>query len=102
MASAPGLTAFLAFPMRRLTRSISAYNSQRRKLVVSRDLGTETMSFLHAREDLEVQTSFTYLIEAIDKSYETSDRSVAGGQKMRAGLAAGKGRWCHRHHRDAD
>jgi hypothetical protein len=62
MASAPGLTTLLAFPMRRLTRTISAYNSQRRKLVVSRDLGAETMSLLHAREDLEVQTSLACLI----------------------------------------
>ena len=68
--------------MRRLTRAISAYNSQRRKLVVSRDLGAQTMSLLYAREDLEVQTSPTCLIGAIDKPYETSDRSVAGGQKM--------------------
>ena len=54
MASAPGLTTFLAFSVRRLTRAISAYNSQRRKLLVSRDLGADTMSLLHAREDLEV------------------------------------------------
>jgi hypothetical protein len=82
MVAVPGLTTFLAFPIRRLTRAISAYNSPRQKLVVSRDLGVETMSLLYAREDLEVQTSLTRLIKATDKSYETSDRSVAGGQEM--------------------
>ena len=82
MASASGLTTFLAFPMRRLTRAISAYNSQRRKLVVSRDLGADTMSLLCAREDLEVQAPLTCLIKAIGKPYETSDCSVAGGQEM--------------------
>ena len=54
MANTPGLTTFLAHPMRRLTRTISTSRSQRRKLVVSRDLGPATMSLLRAREDLEV------------------------------------------------
>jgi len=52
--------------------------SQRRKLVVSRDLGAETMSLLNAREDLEVQVSLTHLIEAIDKLYDTLDCGMAG------------------------
>jgi hypothetical protein len=56
--------------------------SQRPKLVVSRDLGPDTMSLLYAREDLEVQISLTHLIEPIDKSYVTPDRGMAGRQEM--------------------
>lgn len=82
MANTPGLTMFLASSMRRLTRAISTSRSQRRKLLVSRDLGPDTMSLLRAREDLEVQVSLTQLIEGIDELYEIPDRGMAGRQEM--------------------
>ena len=44
----------LATYMRRPVDAPSTSGTQRRKLVVSRDLGQETMSLLSAREDLEV------------------------------------------------
>jgi hypothetical protein len=45
------------------------------------------MSLLRAREDLEVQISSAFLIESevIDGN---SDRSMAGGQEMRARVVA--------------
>ncbi|KAI0000636.1 hypothetical protein BJV74DRAFT_974507 [Russula compacta] len=54
MASIAGLPTFLASSMRCLTRAASTSCSQRRKLVVSRDLGPDTMSLLHARGDLDI------------------------------------------------
>lgn len=82
MASTPGLPTLLASSMRCLTRAASTSCSQRRRLVVSRDLGPDTMSLLHARGDLDVYVSFTCLIEAIDKLHELSDSSMARGQDM--------------------
>ena len=40
--------------MRHLIRATSTINGPRRKLVVSRDLGPETMALRRAREDIEV------------------------------------------------
>ncbi len=72
---------FLAFYMRRLTYVLSTSRSRRRKLVVSRDLGPDTMALLNAREDLEVQVSLTHLYRGhrqADKLYETPDCGMAG------------------------
>ncbi|KAI9510169.1 hypothetical protein F5148DRAFT_620045 [Russula earlei] len=54
MTRIPGLTTFLASSVRRLTRATSVCSQ--RKLLVTRDLGPDTMSLLYAREDLEVVT----------------------------------------------
>jgi hypothetical protein len=40
--------------MRHLIRATSTISGSRGKLVVSRDLGPDTMALLRAREDLEV------------------------------------------------
>ncbi|KAH9000846.1 hypothetical protein EDB86DRAFT_2903221 [Lactarius hatsudake] len=40
--------------MRRLIHATSKISSQRRRLIVSRDLGPDTMALLRAREDLEI------------------------------------------------
>ena len=41
-------------PMRLLNRAAPTISNPHRKLVVSRDLGPDTMALLRAREDLEV------------------------------------------------
>ena len=81
----------LATYMHRPMGTPSTSGSQRRKLVVSRDLGQETMSLLSAREDLEVLwVSLTHLIEAMINDLYGNSR-LWHGRKI--GNVSGAGCW---------